>query len=91
VAQAQEETDRAHHTCTEDTRLFAEFLITFLQQNKVGLVREWFELHNSLETAEFEGNRGILEWNGNGKKIYFLNISHFYKRKLTFNDNKENS
>jgi hypothetical protein len=32
VAQAEEETDRDHHICTQDTKFCAEFLITFLQQ-----------------------------------------------------------
>jgi hypothetical protein len=85
VAQAQEETDLDHHTCTEDTRFFAEFFITFLQQNKVRLVRKWFELRNSPEAAKFGGNRGILEWSiMEWEKIYFLNLSHFHKIKLTF-------
>jgi hypothetical protein len=54
VAQAQEETDRDHHTCTEDTRFCAESLITLRQQNKVGL----------------GGMVGMVCWNGLNYAIY---------------------
>jgi hypothetical protein len=42
----------------ESRRAFCETLKWNVQENRIGLVREWFEQRNSPETAEFGGNRG---------------------------------